>query len=111
MNFYGIYIVHTRYVILCAMYIFFLLQLSEDNKKHRQVTLFYNHYYQKMVWKTDEQENYFRAPTYLLDTIQDFLCNLGMKPHMHLVEISIFSLNHVIVRPTKIIKDLRKAST
>ena len=32
-------------------------------------------------------------------TIQDFLCNLGMKPHMHLVEISIFSLNHVIVRP------------
>ena len=47
----------------------------------------------------------------LLDTIQDFLCKLGMKPHMHLVEISIFSLNHVIVRPTKIIKDLRKAST
>ena len=29
-----------------------------------------------------------------------------MKPQMHLVEISIFSLNHVIVRPTKIIKDL-----
>ena len=48
---------------------------------------------------------------YALDTIQDFLCKLGMKPHMHLVEISIFSLNHVIVRPTKIIKDLRKAST
>ena len=48
---------------------------------------------------------------YLLDTIQDFLRNLGMKPHMHLVEISIFSLNHVIVRPTKIIKDLGKAST
>ena len=46
-----------------------------------------------------------------IDTIQDFLRNLGMKPHMHLVEISIFSLNHVIVRPTKIIKDLRKAST
>ena len=46
-----------------------------------------------------------------IDTIQDFLCNLGMKPHMHLVEIGIFSLNHVIVRPTKIIKDLRKAST
>ena len=49
--------------------------------------------------------------TYLLDTIQDFLCKLGMKPHMHVVEISIFSLNHVIVRPTKIIKDLHKAST
>jgi hypothetical protein len=33
----------------------------------------------------------------VLDNIQDFLCNLGMKPHVHLVEISIFSLNHVIV--------------
>ena len=49
--------------------------------------------------------------TYLLDTIQDFLCKLGMNPSMHLVEISIFSLNHVIVRHTKIIKDLCKAST
>ena len=46
-----------------------------------------------------------------IDTIQDFLCKLGMKPHMHLVEISIFSLNHVITRPIKIIKDLCKAST
>ena len=46
-----------------------------------------------------------------VDTIQDFLCKLGMKPHMHLVEISIFSLNHVITRPTKIIKDVCKAST
>ena len=46
-----------------------------------------------------------------VDTIQDFLFNLGMKPHMHLVEISSFSLNLGIVRPTKIIKDLRKAST
>ena len=47
--------------------------------------------------------------TYIVDNIQDFLCKLGMKPSMHLVEISIFSLNHVIVRPTKIIKDLCKA--
>ena len=45
------------------------------------------------------------------NTIQEFLFNLGMKARMHLVEISIFSLNHVIVRPTKIIKDLCKAST
>ena len=30
---------------------------------------------------------------YLLDTVQDFLNELGMKPFMHLVEISIFSLN------------------
>ena len=51
------------------------------------------------------------GPDCTIDTIQDFLCKLGMKPHMHLLEISIFSLNHVIVRPTKIIKDLCKAST
>ena len=46
-----------------------------------------------------------------LDTVQDFLIKLGIKPHMHLweisrvsvqVEISILSLNNVIVRPTKI---------
>ena len=43
--------------------------------------------------------------------IQDFLIKLDKKPCMHLVEISIFLLNHVIVRPTNIIKDLCKAST
>ena len=47
---------------------------------------------------------------YPIDTIQDFLRKLGMKPHVHLVEISIFSLNNVIARPTKIIKDLCEAS-
>ena len=35
-------------------------------------------------------------------TIQDFLIQLDMKPRMHLVEISIFSLNNVTIRPTKI---------
>ena len=45
-----------------------------------------------------------------LDTIQDFLCELGMKSCMHLVEISIFSQIPVIVRPTKNIKDLFKDS-
>ena len=47
----------------------------------------------------------------ILENVQDFLIKLGIKPRMHILEISIFSLNHVIVRPTKIIKDLRKAST
>ena len=37
-----------------------------------------------------------------LDTVQDFLIKLGIKPRMHLWKISIFPLNHVIVRPTKI---------
>ena len=37
-----------------------------------------------------------------VDTVKDFLFELGMKPHMHLAEISIFSLKNVTVRPTKI---------
>ena len=39
--------------------------------------------------------------TSLVDTVQDFLIKLGIKPQMHLWEISISSLNNVIVRPTK----------
>ena len=39
---------------------------------------------------------------YLIGTVQDFLIKLDMKPCMHLVEISIFSLNHVIIRLTKV---------
>ena len=37
-----------------------------------------------------------------LETIQDFLIKLGINPRLHVLEISIFSLNNVIVRPTKI---------
>ena len=44
--------------------------------------------------------------TYTLDTIQDFLCKLDMETHMHLVEISIFSLNNVTVRLAKIMNNL-----
>ena len=36
------------------------------------------------------------------ESVQDFLIKLDMKPCKHLVETSIFSLNPVIVRPTKI---------
>ena len=46
--------------------------------------------------------------TYFVFTIQDFLSKLGMKPQMHLVEISIFSLNHVTVRLTKVLNNLLK---
>ena len=38
----------------------------------------------------------------VLESVQDFLIKFDMKPCMHLVEISIFSLNLVIVRLTKI---------
>ena len=41
-----------------------------------------------------------------VESVQDFLIKLDMKPCMHLVEISIFSLNHVIVRLTKIMNNL-----
>ena len=41
-----------------------------------------------------------------LESVQDVLIELDMKPCMHLVEISIFSLNHVIVRLTKIMNNL-----
>ena len=37
-----------------------------------------------------------------LETVQDFLIKLSIKPCMHILKISIFSLNQVIVRPTKI---------
>ena len=37
-----------------------------------------------------------------IETVQDFLIKLGIKPLMYLLEISIFSLNNVILRLTKI---------
>ena len=43
-----------------------------------------------------------------LESVQDFLIKLDMKPGMDLVEISIFSLNLVIVRPTKIMNKALK---
>ena len=45
---------------------------------------------------------------YVLKTVQDFLIKLGIKPLMHLLEISIFSLNHDILRLTKIMNNLVK---
>ena len=36
-----------------------------------------------------------------IDTFQDFLISEHMKPCMHILEISISSLNHVFIRPTK----------
>ena len=44
---------------------------------------------------------HIRAVTFQLDTVQDFLIKFGIKPRMHLWEISIFSLNNAIVRPIK----------
>ena len=50
-----------------------------------------------------KKENiYFHAHVSWIDTVQDFLIKLGIKPHLHLWEVGILSLNSVIVRPTKI---------
>ena len=46
--------------------------------------------------------------TFLLESDQDFLIKLGIKPLMYLVEISTFSLNNVIVRRNKIMNNLAK---
>ena len=44
-------------------------------------------------------------------SIQDFFGELGMKLRIQLLEIILCSLYHVIIRPTKIIKDLCKSRT
>ena len=43
-----------------------------------------------------------------LDYVQDFLIKLDIKPVIHLLEISIFSLNDDLVRLTKIMNNLVK---
>jgi hypothetical protein len=45
---------------------------------------------------------------YSLDTVTDGLIKLGMEPRKGLLEISILSLNDVIIRPTKIMNNLLK---
>ena len=41
----------------------------------------------------------------ILESLQDFLIKLDMKPCMHIVEINIFPLNRVIIRLTKIMSN------
>ena len=44
----------------------------------------------------------------ILETVQDFLIKLDIKPLMHILKISIFSLNNHLVRLTKIMNNLVK---
>ena len=60
-------------------------------------TIFKNQHVAATVECEDFSKNGYR-----LDTIQYFLCGLGMKTRMHLVEITIFSL-YVMYCHTKII--------
>ena len=43
-----------------------------------------------------------------LESVQDFLIKLDIKTLMHLLEISTFSLNNVIIRLTKIMNRVNK---
>ena len=45
---------------------------------------------------------------YVLDTFQNFLIAEHIEPCMHILEISISSLKHLIVRPTKTPKSADK---
>ena len=45
---------------------------------------------------------------YKIKTVKDFRGELGIKPRMYLVEISIFKLNYDILRPTKIMNRAKK---
>ena len=59
--------------------------------------IFLNSYeFMEGLWKADMAER--------TCTVQDYFIKLGIRPHMHLWEISISLLNNVIVRPTKIMK-------
>ena len=78
-----------------------------------------------LLFKLGSQRDLFMAPVYVyrtrgicvvaltvhnyvLDNVQDFLIKLVIKPRLHILKISIFSLNHVILRPTKIMNNLLK---
>ena len=58
-----------------------------------------------VLTKAFQEDGDFKQMYYIkrwVDTVQDFLIKLSIKPHIHLWEISILSLNNVIVRHTKI---------
>ena len=54
-----------------------------------------------MLYKLTEREKIYVEDRAKIDTVQDYLVKLGIKPSMHLWEISILSLNNAFVRPTK----------
>ena len=50
-------------------------------------------------------QNIFFMRTSALESVQDFLIKLDIKPLIHLLEMSTFSLNNVIVKLIKIMKN------
>ena len=61
-----------------------------------------------LVTKETLSLSIFCVKTERVETVQDFLIKLGIKPLIHLLEISIFLLNNDLVRLTKIMNNLVK---
>ena len=61
--------------------------------------------FQPALWKSCTNScwcSFGYSRTSRIETVQDFLIKLDIKPLINLLKISIFSLNNVIVRLTKI---------
>ena len=54
------------------------------------------------------QKNRYCPNASTIETVQDFLIKLDIKPFMHLLEIGIFLLNNVIFQLTKIMNRANK---
>ena len=58
--------------------------------------------------KIDQMIHQMTGNRFRLETVQDCLIKLGIKPQMHRLEKSIFSLNNDLVRLTRIMNNLVK---
>ena len=77
---------------------------KEDVKKKPFRAAFHRHEegdgaYVKLGSRHQGAPNPVVHSAYIVESLQDFLIKFDMKPCIHVMEISIFSLYHVIVRP------------
>ena len=63
------------------------------NRCERRAKTHHHHYHQKIPS--------LGRLAWALDTFQDILIMLGIKPHLHILKISVFTLNNLILRLTK----------
>ena len=64
------------------------------------LSLLANHKSWEMTGASLYLDSFTKKPWF--DTVQDFLCDLDTKPCRNLLKISVFSLYHVLIRPTKL---------
>ena len=77
-----------------------------QTKSQKYVLETFHHSCFSLLWKVCRVSLHPCDITHALESVQDFLIKLDMKPCMHQEEISIFSLNHVILRLAKIMNNL-----